>query len=495
MVMDMMRTILLLTLVALAVPVPACGQVSGLDSLYARIDSVRRAGNVPAAQVAVILPDTTVFWNFGMANASTPVTDSTMFRAGSVSKTFAGLAMLMLVERGLVSLDAPLAELAPELPIRNPWRTTHPVRLSHLLEAGAGFVGYQPQVERAPGPTDTDLQHFLETLPFRLDVQWRPGDYSSYHNLGPVITAYLIEKITGQQYEDFVQENLLDPLGMADASYFASPAVMHRLAWPPRHGGAAGAGATSDTLVYEHIGGFWPSGGLSTSARELTALVRMLLDRGTYDGRQLLSPESVQRFETPTSTLAARKLGIRLGHGVNNWTSSFRGVVYHGHGGRTDGGATGFRGYSAYYAYAPGHGTGFVFMGTEGPAGEELHYPVMDAVLSHLHPDEPAPAVPATTAETGDVAGCYVLANPDHLGAALGRWHITARDGHVWIDDQWWLERTAMPGVFRMRDDEGGPRRGRPDDALVAFVTDDDGTLVMQHLDHRWESAVRIPCR
>jgi parallel beta-helix repeat protein len=467
----------------------------GLDILHARLDSIRRAGNVPAAQVAVILPDTTVFWNFGMANPESPVTDSTMFRAGSVSKSFAGLAMLMLVERGLVSLDDPLAELAPELPIRNPWRATHPVRLSHLLEAGAGFVGFH-QLERTPAPTDTDLQNFLEGLPFRLDVQWRPGDHTAYHNLGPVITAYLIEKITGEQYENFVRENLFGPLGMGDASYLASPTVMRRLAWPPRRDGdVSGAGALPDTLQYEHIGGFWPSGGLSTSARELAALVRMLLDRGTFNGRRLLTPESVLRFETPTSTLAARELGIPLGHGINNWTSSFRGIRYHGHGGRTDGRGTGFRGYANYYAYAPEHGTGFVFMSTVGSSGEELHYPVMSAVLSHLHPDEPSPAGLTSAEETGDVAGCYVLANPASLGARLGRWSITVENGVVSIDDTWRLERTGLAGVFRVRGDEGGPRRGRPDDTLVAFITDEDHGLVMQHLDHPWEAAVRVPCR
>lgn len=113
-----------------------------LDGLRTRIDSIRRANHVPAVQVAVIRPDTTVLWNFGVAAPGRPVTDSTLFRVGSISKTFAGLPMLMLAERGRVSVDTPLAELAPELPIRNPWRATHPVRLSHLLEAGAGFVGF-----------------------------------------------------------------------------------------------------------------------------------------------------------------------------------------------------------------------------------------------------------------------------------------------------------------------------------------------------------------
>jgi CubicO group peptidase (beta-lactamase class C family) len=464
---------------------------SDLDSLNARIDSIRRENGVPAAQVAVILPDTMVLWNFGMANSEAPVTDSTMFRAGSVSKTFAGLAILMLVERGLVSLDDPLAELAPELPIRNPWRATHPVRLSHLIEAGAGFVGFMPRLE-VPGPTQTDLWGFIADLPLRMDVQWRPGEYTAYHNLGPVITAYLVEKITGQSYADFVRENLFDPLGMTHSSFFHSPTLESRLARPPRMEGTGDA--STDTTVYAHIRGYWPSGALSTSAAELTALVRMLLDRGTFAGQRLVAPETVERFETPTSTLAAGKLGVRLGHGINNWTSVFRGAFYHGHGGRMPGGTTGFRGYTAYYAYAPDHGTGFVFLGTDGSSSENLLHPVMEAIVAHLHPGEPSPGGAATPAEVGDVAGCYVLANPAALGQPLSRFRVSVAGGSVWIDDQWRLERTAVPGVFRMRGDEGSPPRRIPDDALVAFVTDDDGALIMQHVAYPWTSAVRSPC-
>lgn len=492
--------VVLVMVAALAYPAFAQGAGAGIaatdqapDRLYERIDSIRRANNVPAAQVAVIRPDTTILWNFGVASPGTPVTDATLFRAASVSKTFAGLAMLLLVERGLVSLDDPVAELAPELPIRNPWRATHPVRLSHLLEAGAGFVGYQPTVERSPGPTQTDLRQAIADLPFRLDVQWRPGEYTSYHNMGPVITAYLVEKITGKPYADFVRENLFDPLGMVQSSYFHSSAIEGRLARPPRKDGEESA-EDDDATLYEHIGGYWPSGGLSTSAAELTALVRMLLDRGSVAGRLLLTAASVERLETPTSTLAARKLGIRLGHGINNWTTTFRGVDYHGHGGRMPGRDTGYRGYTAYYAYAPDHGTGFVFLGTEGPSAEQLHYPVMEAVLSHLHPTDSSPGVAASPEEIGDVAGCYLLTNPAWLGEPLDRIRVSIEEDAVWIDETWRLERTERAGVFRVRGEEGGPRRGRPDDTLLTFVTDEDGSLVLQHLDHPWEAAVRDTC-
>lgn len=172
----------------------------------------------------------------------------------------------------------------------------------------------------------------------------------------------------------------------------------------------------------------------------------------------------------------------------------FRGVRYHGHGGM-------ITGYEAYYAYSPEHGTGFVCMGQRGPSDELLHYAVMEAVLSHLHPaTDPPTARAVTPEEQRTLAGCYVLANPGWLEQPLGRVRVEVAGGTLWLVDpeaegspRWTLEPDTQPGVFRVRG-ERPLRRDLPDEALVAFVTDDDGTLVMQHLAYPWTSAVKSPC-
>lgn len=254
-----------------------------LDRLYARIDSLRAANEIAAAQVALLLPDTSFYWNFGVEHDGDPVSDSTVFQVASVSKTFAGLTMLLLAERGVVNLDTPLVDLAPDLPIRNPWRESEPVLLSHLLEAGAGFVGYPPARHMAVENAPPDVVSLIEELPYRLDVQWRPGEDTAYHNMGPVLSAYLIQSITGNPYEEIVRENLLDPLNMEHSSFFLTPTISRLLA---------------DTAAVEALGPFWPSGGLMTTAPDLSKLVRMLMHRGSYNGRRVLSRATVERFET-----------------------------------------------------------------------------------------------------------------------------------------------------------------------------------------------------
>jgi len=281
---------------------------------------------------------------------------------------------------------------------------------------------------------------------------------------------------------------------MKQTSFYQKGSVATLLALPPPSGG----NASMDARAYRHIP-IRPSGALNSSARELTSFVRMLLGRGMVDGRRLLRSESVERFETPTSTLAARKLGVRMGHAINNWTTHYRGVRYHGHGGQLIGS------YLAYYAYAPEHGTGFVYMGTAGSAGVASVSAVMEEILASFHPAVKV-TMPAmtTAAERSALAGCYVLANPARLEQPLERYRIQADDELLVLtkhgsgphrmlgtDARRILDRTAHASIFQLRDG----RRVRPGLTDVAFVANDAGQLVMQFLDAPHEAFERVECR
>ncbi len=115
-----------------------------LEELESRIEKVLYETNTPGAAV-VLTTSEEVLWVGAMGIADLeleeerPVTEETMFRVGSVSKSFVGLAMLQLQERGLLNLEDPLGELVPELSKDNPWEDTNPVRLVHLLEHTAGY--------------------------------------------------------------------------------------------------------------------------------------------------------------------------------------------------------------------------------------------------------------------------------------------------------------------------------------------------------------------
>lgn len=482
-------TVLLVSVVlAVASGRPAAGQAADwtpdrIDTLRQRIDALRAERGIPSAQVALIGPDTTVVLNFGTKDLATsePVTETTMFRAGSVSKSVAGVAMMMLVERGRVSLDDRLRDLAPEVDIRNPWYVSRPVRLSHLLEAGAGFVGLHPEdYTEPPDPVEIPVEQVVASWP-RLDVQWKPGSFTSYHDRGPTLAAYLVEKLTGRSYDDFVAEEIFGPLGMERSSFFRTAEVGRRLAEPP-------ASRDSGKAAYAHYR-LWPSGSLNTSARELSRFVRMLLYRGTFRGRRLLRPESVERMETPAATLAARKAGAERGHGVNMFTTNYRGIVYHGHPGNTDH-------YTAAYGYRPASGTGFVFMSTVSAEGRWMLWQGVGEVMAFLHPGaEPPPAVGVPPETRSAARGCYRLLNPWTRTRPLERVRVRERGEALLLVHEASGREALLEGArgavgFRIRD--WRPERAEVTD--VVLVRDDDGRRILQMLDYPFEAYGRIAC-
>jgi len=129
----------LLPFLTLAQPDSILYDFSSLDQ---QIESILQTQGVAGAQLAIINRDG-ILWggNYGYADLENnrPVTDKTMFRIGSITKSFVAVSVMMLVEKGQLSLDDPIKELAPELSFKNQWEYANPVQLVHLLEHTAGF--------------------------------------------------------------------------------------------------------------------------------------------------------------------------------------------------------------------------------------------------------------------------------------------------------------------------------------------------------------------
>src|SRR5262249_41532913 len=146
--------------------------------------------------------------------ANRPATAETLFRIGSTSKAFTSLSILMLVDQGKLSLDDPVHKLVSELWFENPWESTDPVRVVNLLEHTTGWddIHLREYAKDAP-PSMTTLQG-LDYDHHSRTSRWRPGTRFAYCNSGPPAAAYIVEKLTGQRLEDFVQQNLFNPIGM-----------------------------------------------------------------------------------------------------------------------------------------------------------------------------------------------------------------------------------------------------------------------------------------
>ena len=292
-----------------------------IEDLKAEIQEILDENQIPGASVALVEKDRTI-WAGGVGKADVAggvdVTANHLFRIGSISKSFTALAVLHAVEDGLLDLDTPVRDLAPEVGFTNRWERTHPVTVATVMEHTAGFDDIHFREYAKVDDPEITLAEGLAYNPGSRVSRWRPGTHMSYSNSGPAIAAYVVEQITGIAFEDYVREHVFDPLGMERSTFHF-----------PRNAALLAKGYQADGVRearYDHII-VRPSGGLNSSSREMARYLRMMINRGTLDDVRLLAPETITRMETPTTTLAARA-GFTYGYGLGNFTSIVNGHLF-----------------------------------------------------------------------------------------------------------------------------------------------------------------------
>ena len=283
------------------------------DKLQQTEDSLRAIvydHQLPGMAVAIVSRDSVVWQQgFGYADveAMKPVTAQTMFRIGSVTKSFVALGILRLVEEGKLDLNDKVAELAPEVNINNPWSATDPVRLVHLLEHTAGLDDMRFNEFYVPDEQSLSPLEAINQFTNSKKVRWRPGTVTSYSNPGYGIAGYILEKYAGMPYEQFIRMEILAPMGMENTGFRRKNIPLEKL--------ALGYAKQEDSLVrvdYQPIRYRW-AGEMHASVEDLAAFTRLLLNDGQLMGRQVLDSNSIRRMETPTSTWAGRA-GIPTGY-------------------------------------------------------------------------------------------------------------------------------------------------------------------------------------
>jgi len=432
-----------------------------LDELRAQIQQILTEHKIPGASIALVDRDKTI-WAGGVGKADlatgTDVSEETLFRVGSISKSFTALSVLMLVEKGLVDLDARVRDLVPEIEFTNPWEGIHPVKLVHLMEHTTGFDDIHPREYLYVDNPHLTLLEGLAYNPNSRRCRWKPGLHRSYCNSGPPIAAYILEKATGRVFEEFVRENIFDMLGMKNSS-FHLPKKANLMAK-----GYEADGATE--AHYDHIT-VRPSGALNASSREMANFIRMLINRGAFDETKLVEPETITRMERPKTTLAARA-GFTFGYGLGNYGSFENGFEFHGH----DGGITGF---VSTYAYSSELDLGFFASINKGsPALREIRSLIAKFLTSDI--DKPAIATPSFS-ETylQEAAGYYQLITPrQQIEHVVGRFFsiqmVTLEEGKLYLQPlmggrrREWIPVSANsfrfkdqpePSMFNLPDENG----------------------------------------
>jgi CubicO group peptidase (beta-lactamase class C family) len=274
-----------------------------VPELRQQLEKILKDSHTPGVSVAIVHKDGPEWVGaLGLANvaANQPATADTLFRIGSTSKAFASLSILKLVDEGKLSLDDPVRKLAPEVQFENKWEATDPVRVVNLLEHTTGWDDMHLR-EYAKNADGMDLKTGLAFGTSSRVSRWRPGTRMSYCNTGPAVAAYIVEKITGQRFEDYVQQNFFAPLGMKTATYF-----------PPQANAVTLYHDDGKTpYPYWHII-YRPAGSINASANDMAGYVQFYLNCGMVNGTQAIPGEHVGREgRTEGRVWPEQLLGVR----------------------------------------------------------------------------------------------------------------------------------------------------------------------------------------
>jgi CubicO group peptidase (beta-lactamase class C family) len=239
---------------------------------------------------------------YGSANLewNVPNTPAGKFRLGSITKQFTSASILLLEERGKLSVNDPVSKYFPNAPA-----TWDKITLFNLLTHTSGIPDYtnQPEYRKLQTLPTTAEQIVLRVKDKPLDFE--PGEKYKYDNTGYVLLGYIIEKITGESYAKFLQDNLFTPAGMADSGYDSPVSII-----PNRASGyVMNAKDQFENAAYLDMTVPHAAGALYSTTGDLLKWEQALF------GGKILKPESLVKMTTPFKNNYAFGLIVRTADG------------------------------------------------------------------------------------------------------------------------------------------------------------------------------------
>jgi CubicO group peptidase (beta-lactamase class C family) len=236
---------------------------------------------------------------------ASPMRPDALFRIASMTKPITGIAVMILVEQGIIRLDDPVAKHLPSFDgqmmlgyrqgdsfiARRPGR---PITIRDLLTHTSGLPdGPLPDSPEREARPPTTLAQSAENYG-RRRLSFEPGSKWSYSNAGINTLGRVIEVASGMSYEDFLKARIFDPLGMVDTTFYPTPDRMKRLAMTYSKDGE-GLRPIASAKVAPKAGERPPSpaGGLYSTGPDYARVCRMTLGRGSFEGRRILSESSL----------------------------------------------------------------------------------------------------------------------------------------------------------------------------------------------------------
>lgn len=423
--------------------------------------------DIAGAVVVVVKNGSVLFakgYGYADVKAKVPVSPtSTLFRPGSISKTFTWTAVMQLVEQGEINLDT---DVNNYLDFKVPHTFGRPVTMRNLMTHTPGFeeVIKDLMVNR-PDEFPT-LQAFVKAhLPNQI---FAPGTIPAYSNYGADLAGYIVQRVSGLPFEQYVEKNIFQPLGMSHATFLQPlPASLK----PMMSNGYALA--SQDPKPFELVPpNPAPDGSLSVTGADMARFMIAHLQDGKYGDARILQPQTAEMMHARQFGMDPAVHGMALGF----YEESRNGLRIIGHGG------------DLVYMHSdmhliPSENLGFfVSYNSAGKGDLDARTALWDHFLDRYFPPSESGASVAATRAAESVSGKYLSSRRAQTSILRSLWWMLAEskvsenaDGTIEVDG--------------MKDFSGQPKRWRSlgnmqyrelgGQQLLVFKRDAGGRLMM----------------
>lgn len=291
------RFVLLLgVLFLVALPHPSTAQSGRFDLpktksvLSTIIQKTLNEHGIPSMSIALVRGDSIV-WKaaFGYSNmrTRTPATTETLYSTGSSFKSVTATAIMQLAEQGKLRLDDPINKYLGETPVKD--QPDKPVTFMHIL---SHWSGLKSGAETQP-IWSRKLPKTLEGFTSELSSVRAPEVKWEYNNFAYGTAGLLVQRISGVEYEQYMVEHVLRPLGVTTPHpVYPSPEMVERMALPYKNGGSLGKPAPEAQVHFD----VYPAGDIYLTAEDMARYLIAQLNGGVYHGNRILSEESVREM-------------------------------------------------------------------------------------------------------------------------------------------------------------------------------------------------------
>lgn len=304
----MQHKIFTIALVSLIAGILSCEKgadlsVNSREELEEKIKKIVEDNDLPSVSYCVVKNDEVLYSNAqGFADEANNrlATDKTLYLVASVSKTITAVALMKLFEEKLISLDEDINQYLP-FSVRNPgfpnteitfrMLLTHTSSISDEFQDGFDLYCFGEDCSMTLEQYFNEV--FLSNGQFFSENNFsdnQPGTVEDYSNLGSALVGYLVERIAQTPFDVYCQDKIFTPLGMTKTAWRLSGLPMEEIAVP------YAPEITSSNPHYTFPD--YPNGGLRTTVLDLSRFLRTVIQNGTFNGVQILSPESMSEMKT-----------------------------------------------------------------------------------------------------------------------------------------------------------------------------------------------------